>query len=72
MNQNFKEMTTTELRAHVIAHRTDDAALDEYRSRLKPSSPAYSFPFTPEGLKQREDVLRQKIQEIESRKPPSV
>ena len=71
MNPNFKEMTTKELRAYVIAHRQDDAAIDEYRNRLKPSSPEYSFPFTPEGLKQGEDVLRQKIAEIESRKPPA-
>ena len=67
MNPNFKEMTTKELRAYVVAHRHDNVAFEEYRSRLKPSSPEYSFPFTPEGLKQGEEVLRQKIQEIENK-----
>lgn len=65
MNPNFKEMTTKELRAYVVRHRQDDTAFEEYRSRLKPSSPEYSFPFTPEGLKQREEVLLKKLQEFE-------
>lgn len=65
MNPNFKEMMAEELREYVIAHRHDDAAFEEYRSRLKPSCPGYSFPFTSEGLRQGEEVLQQKLQEIE-------
>lgn len=57
MNPNFKEMTAKELREYVIAHRHDDAAFAEYRSRLRPSGPGYSFPFTSEGLRQGEEVL---------------
>ena len=65
---NFKEMPSKELKNYVLNHRHDDEAFEEYRSRLKPSSPAYSFPKTEEGLKQMEEVFRQKIQETENRR----
>ncbi len=67
MNPDFKEMATKELRPYVIAHRHDDVAFEEYRTRLKLSGPEDSFPFTPEGLKQGEEVLRQKLQEVEGK-----
>ena len=66
MSLNFKEMPTLELKTYVLSHRNDGEAFEEYRSRLKPTSPAYSFPRTEAGTKQMEEVLRQKIQEIES------
>ncbi len=67
MSLNFKEMPTKELKTYVLRHRDDSEAFEEYRSRLKPSSPAYSFPRTEEGNKQMEEVLRQKLQEVENR-----
>ena len=67
MNLNFKEMSTEDLRAFVLNHRTDDEAFGEYRSRLKPSGSGYSFPKTEDGLKQMEEVFRQKLQEIENK-----
>ena len=68
MSLNFKQMPTKELKTYVLNHRHDDEAFAEYRSRLKPSSPAYSFPKTEEGLKQMEEVFRQKIQEIDNKR----
>ena len=69
MSLNFKEMPSKELKAYMLAHRDDNEAFEEYRRRLKPSSPAYSFLCTEEGTKQMEEVFRQKIQEIENRHP---
>lgn len=71
MSLNFKEMPSIELKAYILTHRHDEEAFEEYRRRLRPSSPAYSFPWTEEGTKQMEEVFRQKIQEIENRQPPT-
>lgn len=70
MNRNFKEMPSKELKAYILVHRNDLEAFEEYRSRLKASSPAYSFPWTQEGTKQMEEVFRQKIQQLENKQTP--
>jgi len=67
MSLNFKQMPTLELKTYVLSHRDDSEAFEEYRSRLKPTSPAYSFPRTEQGTKQMEEVFRQKIKETENK-----
>ncbi len=61
---SFKEMTLSELRAYIKEHRTDDEAIRElFVNRRSPDETAiwYSFPLSPEGLKQGEEILRQKL-----------
>lgn len=63
---NFKEMTNSELRTYIKEHRSDDEAIRElFVNRRSPDETAtwYSFPQNAEGLKQGEDILRQRIQE---------
>ena len=71
MKPDFSKMTLPELRTYIKEHRTDDEAIRElFVNRRSPDETAtwYSFPFTPEGLKQGEEIL---LQEIESRQPPA-
>lgn len=66
LNVNFKEMTDSELRAYVKEHRSDDEAIRElFVNRRSPDETAtwYSFPHNAEGIKQGEEVIRQRVQE---------
>lgn len=70
MKPDFNAMSRAELLAYVKEHRTDDEAIRElFVNRRSPDETAmwYSFPWTEEGKKQMEEVLRLKIQETEKR-----
>jgi hypothetical protein len=62
MKPDFEAMTKAELRAYVLEHREDEEALRSLMSRRNPNAVQYNFPDTPEGRKQRENILRQKIE----------
>lgn len=76
MKPNFKQMSTKELRAYVLAHRDDLEALDILVSRRTPDSEAtwYGPMSTPEGKPIEENILiaeeaiRQRIELSEQKK----
>jgi hypothetical protein len=70
LNVNFKEMTDSELRAYVKEHRSDDEAIRElFVNRRSPDETAtwYSFPHNAEGIKQGEEVIRQRVQQSKAK-----
>ena len=72
MKPDFSKMDLVELRTYFKQHRTDEEAIRElFVNRRSPDETAtwYSFPRTEEGTKQMEEVFRQKIQEIENKRP---
>lgn len=55
---NFKEMTRTELRAYIVAHRQDDEAIHElFVNRRNPNALKYST----SDPKEMEEILRRKL-----------
>ena len=70
MKPNFEEMTNAELRAYALSHREDMEPLRVLYSRRSPDSEAtwYPAPLTPETIKISEEAIKQRIQEIESKK----
>ena len=72
MKPNFSEMSS-QLRAYIKEHRTDDEAIRElFVNRRSPDDTAtwYPLPLDEEGMRIMEEAFRQKIQEIENRRPP--
>lgn len=64
MKPNFKEMSFYELRAYIIAHRTDDEAIQElFVNRRNPNTNVYPYEQTQEEL---EEIIKRKISEIET------
>ncbi len=63
MKPNFERMTKAELRTYVLKHRDDLEALRSLMSRRDPKASRYSFPDTPEGLQQIQEVIKSKIQD---------
>lgn len=73
MKPNFSEMSLSQLRAYIKEHRTDDEAIRElFVNRRSPDDTAtwYPPPLDEEGMRIMEEAFRQKIQEIETRRPP--
>ncbi|MFB2881351.1 DUF6887 family protein [Floridanema aerugineum] len=79
MKPNFKEMSTKDLRAYLLAHRDDLEALDTLVSRRTPDSEATIYPcmFTEEGLPIEENIriaeeaIRQRVEAENNRKKDS-
>lgn len=61
MNKNFSEMTTSELKGYLIAHRNDEDAWEELISRSKPSGNPYPPPLDEEGMRIMEQAFRNKF-----------
>lgn len=62
MKSNFKEMSFSELRAFIVAHRENDEAIHElFVNRRNPNTVKYCMPQTEGDLKQMEEVLKRKI-----------
>nr|WP_228021421.1 hypothetical protein [Romeria gracilis] len=59
-------MSRQELRAYVLAHREDDAAIEALIQSGNPDSPIYPYPQTDEDLKAMEAIFRQKLSGRES------
>lgn len=72
---NFKEMSRAELKTYVTAHRDDDEAWDAFFEKLStersPDTKWYPAPLDEESIRIGEEAMRQKIQEIESKRPPA-
>lgn len=60
MKPNFKAMSKTELRDYVLQHRTDDEALAELFVNRR-SSDAEATWYNTSGVKETEDVIRQRL-----------
>jgi hypothetical protein len=58
---DFSRMTRQELRAHVLAHREDDDAIEVLIERGNPNSPKYPFPQTDEDFRAMEEILKRKL-----------
>lgn len=61
MKPDFSRKTRQELRAYVLAHREDDAAIEALINRGDPNGPKFRFPQTDEDLEQMEKILRRKL-----------
>ena len=62
MKPNFKEMSFSDLRSYIVAHRDDDEALHElFVNRRNPNAPKYPYAQSEDDLKQMEEILRRKI-----------
>jgi hypothetical protein len=65
MKPNYQQMTDDQLRAYIKEHRTDEEAIQElFVHRRSPDESAtwYSVPFSPEGIEEVQELIRQKIQ----------
>jgi hypothetical protein len=58
---DYGRMTRQDLRAYVLAHRDDDAAIEALIERRNPNSPKYKFPQNDEDLREMEAVLKKKL-----------
>jgi hypothetical protein len=64
MKPNYQQMTDAELRAYIKANRTDEEAIQElFIHRRSPDESAtwYSVPFSPEGIEETQELIRQKL-----------
>ncbi len=71
MKPNFHAMSRAELLAYLKEHRTDDEAWGIFLDRRNPNAKKYPPPLDEEGMRIMEEAFRQKIQEIENRRPPT-
>ena len=73
MKPDFNKMSRAELLAYIKEHRTDDEAWGIFLDRRSPDATAkwYPPPLDEEGIRIMEEAIRQKIQEIESKRPPA-
>jgi macrodomain Ter protein organizer (MatP/YcbG family) len=65
MKPNYQQMTDAELRAYIKENRTDEEAIQElFVHRRSPDELAtwYSAPFSPEGIEETQELIRQKLQ----------
>lgn len=62
---NFEAMTNAQLKAYARYNPQDLTALRTLFSRRDPNAPKYSFPDTEAGRAQQEEIIRQKILELE-------
>lgn len=73
MKPNFEQMTRAELLAYLKENRHDNEAWGIFLDRRSPDATAkwYPAPLDEEGIKIMEEAFRQKIQEIENKRPPA-
>ncbi len=58
---DFNQMTRQELRAYVLAHRTDDQAIAALIQRGDPNRPKFRFPQTDEDFQEMEAILQRQL-----------
>lgn len=63
MKQNFADMSVTELRAYVLAHREDETAFQTLVDRLKinASGVQYPCPNTPETIAMTQKAIWERL-----------
>lgn len=67
MNHNFENMSISELRSYVLAHREDDEAFYQLADRLEQDSadePLYPFPDTSEAIAIMEQAIRDRVERL--------
>jgi macrodomain Ter protein organizer (MatP/YcbG family) len=65
MKPNYSQMSNADLIAYIKEHRNDEEAIQElFVTRRSPDESAtwYSAPFSPEGIQQTQELIRQKTQ----------
>jgi hypothetical protein len=68
MKPDFNTMSTPELRAYVLSHRSDDEAFYKLADRLEEGSDEselYPMPDTPENIAIMEAAIREHVQKFE-------
>ncbi len=71
MKPDFNAMSRAELLAYLKEHRTDDEAWGIFLDRRNPNTKKYPAPLDEESIRIGEDAIRQKIQEVESKRSAS-
>jgi hypothetical protein len=64
MKPNYQQMTDAELRAYIKENRTDEEAIQElFVNRRSPDESAtwYSVTFSPEGIEETQELIRQQL-----------
>jgi hypothetical protein len=61
MNQNYEQMSFTQLRAYVIENREDMEALRFLMSKRDPNSKGYPMPMTEADMQAQMEIIRRKI-----------
>jgi hypothetical protein len=64
MKPNYQQMTDAELRAYIKENRTDEEAIQElFVNRRSPDESAtwYSVAFSPAGIEETQELIRQKM-----------
>jgi hypothetical protein len=67
MKPDFEAMSKQELKAYVLAHKSDQEAFYRLADRLKEDnqdSPWYPYPATPEAIAIMEKAVQEKIKKI--------
>lgn len=70
---NFERMNRAELKTYMMTHRDDDEAFRAYIHRLRTDSDVkiISGNCDNEGMKELENLIKQKTQDFENRQPPA-
>ncbi|MBV8882746.1 MAG: hypothetical protein JO235_01915 [Chroococcidiopsidaceae cyanobacterium CP_BM_RX_35] len=63
MNPNFDQMTRSELRQYLVAHRNDESAWEAYFKKPARRSKPYPAPLDEKGIRVMEEAFRQKFGE---------
>ena len=59
---DFAKMTRSDLKKYIIAHRTDDEAIQElFFHRRNPNATRYPAPLDPESIRITEEAIRDKV-----------
>ena len=61
MNQNYEQMSFTELRAYVIENLEDIEALRFLMSKRDPNSKGYPTPLTEAEMQAQMEIIRRKL-----------
>jgi hypothetical protein len=61
MNQNYEQMSFTELRAYVVENREDIEALRFLMRKRDPNSKGYPMPVTEADMQAQMEIIRRKI-----------
>ncbi len=69
MKSDFHAMSRAELLADLKEHRTDDEAWGIFLERRNPNVKKYPAPLDEERIRIMEEAFRQKMQEIENKRP---
>lgn len=61
INQNYEQMSFSELRAYVVENCEDIEAIRFLMSKRDPNSPKYPMPMTEADMQAQMEIIRRKI-----------